>query len=196
MKRMIISPAQLKMINEIAVNGGQYNDVSDIKTKLPTLQTTGNTPITFSNSNPAATGGSVTMSKDDLTANTASSSDNMAINNATTFTVTNENRFSKRQVELGRMLEMRRTGKVFSKKQLNEMFMETQENADRLRNGIGRCKLRDIFDAVEEIFPEEIDGVKEAFKNGADIPEYICSIFSNNSINGEKEEEFLGRLGI
>ena len=136
------------------------------------------------------------MSKDDLTANTASSSDNMAINNATTFTVTNENRFSKRQVELGRMLEMRRTGKVFSKKQLNEMFMETQENADRLREGIGNCRLKDIFDAIEDIFPEEIDGVKDAFMNGADLPEYICSIFSNNDVNGGKEEEFLERLGI
>ena len=193
---MIINPAQLKAINEIAVNGGQYNDISDVKTKLPTLQTAGNTPITFSNSNPAATGGSVTMSKDDLTANTTSSSDNVAINNATTFTVTNENRYSKRQVELGRMLEMRKNGKVFSKKQLNEMFMETQENADRLREGIGKCKLRDIFDAVEEIFPEEIDAVKEAFMNGADLPEYICSIFSNGDINGEKEQAFLERLGI
>lgn len=107
-----------------------------------------------------------------------------------------ESRFSKRQVELGRMLEMRRTGKVFSKKQLNEMFMETQENADRLRQGIGNCRLHDIFDAIEEIFPEEIDGVKEAFMNGADLPEYICSIFSNDDVNGEKEEMFLERLGI
>jgi hypothetical protein len=107
-----------------------------------------------------------------------------------------ESRFSKRQVELGRMLEMRRTGKVFSKKQLNEMFMETQENAKRLRKGIGKCKLNDIFDAIEEIFPEEIDGVKDAFMNGADLPEYICSIFSNNDVNGEKEEMFLERLGI
>ena len=107
-----------------------------------------------------------------------------------------ETKYSKRQVELGRMLEMRRTGKVFSKKQLNEMFMETQENADRLRDGIGNCRLKDIFDAIEEIFPEEIDGVKDAFMNGADLPEYICSIFSNNDINGEKEEMFLERLGI
>ena len=78
----------------------------------------------------AATGGSVTMSKDDLTANTASSSDNLAINNATTFTVTNENRFSKRQVELGRMLEMRRTGKVYSKKQLNELFLNSRNKEE------------------------------------------------------------------
>ena len=122
MTKIIINPEQLKAINEIAMNGGQYNDLSDVMQKLPSIQTTGNTPVTFNNSNPAATGGSVTMSKDDLTANTTSSSDNLAINNASTFTVTNENRYTKRQVELGRMLEMRRTGKVFSKKQLDEMF--------------------------------------------------------------------------
>jgi hypothetical protein len=56
--------------------------------------------------------------------------------------------------------------------------------------------LKDIFDAIEEIFPEEIDGVKDAFMNGADLPEYICSIFSNNDVNGKKEEMFLERLGI
>ena len=107
-----------------------------------------------------------------------------------------ENRYSKRQVELGRMLEMRRTGRVFSKKQLNEMFMETQENADRLRQGIGGCMLHDIFAAIEEFFPEEVEGAKEAFMNGADLPEYICSIFGNDDINGEKEQAFLERLGI
>jgi len=196
MKRIIISPAQLKMINEIAVNGGQYNDVSDVKTKLPTLQTTGNTPITFSNSNPAATGGSVTMSKDDLTANTASSSDNVAINNATTFTVTNENRYSKRQVELGRLLEMRKNGKVFSKRQLNEMFMETQENAERLRREIGKCRLYDIFDAIEEVFPEELENAKNVVGSGADLPEFLCSLFSKEGVDSDREEEFLDMLGI
>ena len=193
---MIISPAQLKVINEIAVNGGQYNDVSDVKTKLPTLQTAGNTPITFSNSNTAATGGSVTMSKEDLTANTASSSDNAAINNATTFTVTNENRFSKRQVELGRILEMRRTGKVFSKKQLNEMFMETQENADILRQNFGNCYVHDILDGVKEYFPDGFEGFVEAFHNVADLPTYICdNFFTKGDVNDEKEKKFLRRIG-
>ena len=121
------------------------------------------------------------------TGNTGSNSQNVALE---------ESRFSKRQVELGRMLEMRRTGKVFSKKQLNEMFMETQENADRLRKGIGNCRIYDIFMAIEDIFPEEVEGAKEAFSNGANLPEYICSIFSKGDINSEKEEEFLERLGL
>ena len=121
------------------------------------------------------------------TGNTGSNSQNVALE---------ESRFSKRQVELGRMLEIRRTGKVFSKKQLDEMFMETQENADRLRKGIGNCRIYDIFMAIEDIFPEEVEGVKEAFSNGADLPEYICSIFSKGDINSEKEEEFLERLGL
>ena len=192
---MIISPAQLKAINEIAMNGGQYNDVSDIKTKLPTLQTTGNTPITFNNSNPAATGGSVTMSKDDLTANTTSSSDNLAINNATTFTVTNENHYSKRQVELGRMLEMRRTGKVYSKKQLNEMFMETQDNVNRLDAGLGNCLIFKIFDAVATVFgPEVEEEMKERISNGEDPTMTIKDIFSREE--SEKQKEFLNALGI
>ena len=76
------------------------------------------------------------------------------------------------------------------------MFMETQENADRLRQGIGNCRLKDIFDAIEEFFPEEVDGVKQTFMNGADLPEYICSIFSKGGINSDKEEAFLERLGI
>ena len=195
MKRMIVSPAQLKAINEIAMNGGQYNDVSDIKTKLPTLQATGNTPITFSNSNPAATGGSVTMSKDDLTANTASSNDNLAINNATTFTVTDENRFSKRQVELGRMLEMRRTGKVYSKKQLNEMFMETQDNVNRLEAGLGNCFIVKIFEAVASVFGSEVENeMKERISNGEAPTMTIKDIFSRE--DSEKQEKFLNALGI
>ena len=197
MKRMIINPAQLKAINEIAMNGGQYNDVSDIKTKLPGIQTNGNTPITFNNSNTAATGGSVTMSKDDLTGNTASASDDLAINNAATFTVTNESRFTKRQVELGRMLEMRRTGKVFSKKQLNEMFMETQENAyifDEFFNGPDKKPIRKILDGVKECFPEGFDDFLEAVKNGADIPTYIKENFFT-SVNSDAEEKFLKKIG-
>ena len=194
---MIISPAQLKAINEAVM----YN----VDTSMAGINTTyaaakdkpeaknginfhiTDSPVNTSNGEEST---AIATSPEDLT-NAADSYNNIRIPGQQ-----NESRYSNRQVELGRMLEMRRTGKVFSKKQLNEMFMETQENARRVREGIGRCKLRDIFDAVEEIFPEEIDGVKEAFKNGADIPEYICSIFSNNSINGEKEEEFLGRLGI
>ena len=80
--------------------------------------------------------------------------------------------------------------------QLDEMFMETTENADRLRAGIGNCRLFDIFKAVEKIFPEELEGVKEAFSNGSDIPEYIISIFGKGDVNNKKENEFLNALGL
>lgn len=198
---MIISPSQLKAINEAAsimYSAPSSNVQSVAQTALAkhpgqevTIDVTDNTPGTdgtlgFSDTT-ANTDPSQIKNYDKVTFGSNSNTPNGALS---------ENRYSKRQVELGRMLEMRRTGKVFSKKQLNEMFMETQKNADRLRQGIGSCKLRDIFDAIEEIFPEEIDGVKDAFMNGADLPEYICSIFSNNDVNGEREEMFLKRLGI
>lgn len=196
MKKMIISPEQLKMINEAAMaftyDGGKPNDFqtqySDFTTKNPTAK---NSVIQGVNTSDTATQPSTTETGNSQQAQQVIIPPETSQNSAL-----EESRFSKRQVELGRMLEMRRTGKVFSKKQLNEMFMETQENADRLRKGIGNCRIYDIFMAIEDIFPEEIEGVKEAFSNGANLPEYICSIFSKGDINSEKEEEFLERLGL
>ena len=206
MKRMIISPEQLKMINEAAMSNimgsfdGSRNGLNaQITQATANMQKNGGIGTFMNPKNPA--GPSVALNPattDQEIANAGqviANTGNTGGSNTQSVSM-EESRYSKRQVELGRMLEMRRTGKVFSKKQLNEMFMETQENADRLRDGIGNCRLHDIFDAIEEIFPEEIDGVKEAFMNGADLPEYICSIFSNNDVNGEKEEMFLERLGI
>ena len=192
MKRMIISPAQLKAINESMNYGGQIlpNETPASLSQKANDFFAGNagaTSVQFVN--PDGNGQSVVGDVNDTNIDTKSS-------NVVFQKQQNESRYSKRQVELGRMLEMRKNGKVFSKKQLNEMFMETQENADRLRQGIGGCRLHDIFAAIEEFFPEEVDGVKEAFMNGADLPEYICSIFRNDDINGEKEEAFLERLGI
>lgn len=196
MTRMIISPEQLKAINEAAMaftyDGGKPNDFqtqyANFTMKNPIAK---NSVIQGVNTSDTATQPATTE-----TGNSQQAQQVIIPPETGQSSTLEETRFSKRQVELGRMLEMRRTGKVFSKKQLNEMFMETQENADRLREGIGNCRLKDIFDAIEEIFPEEIDGVKDAFMNGADLPEYICSIFSNNDVNGEKEEMFLERLGI
>ena len=196
MKRMIISPEQLKAINEAAMaftyDGGKPNDfqtqLSNFTMKNPTAK---NSVIQGVNTSDTATMPSTTETGNSQQAQQVIIPPEGVQNNALA-----ETRYSKRQVELGRMLEMRRTGKVFSKKQLNEMFMETQENADRLRQGIGNCRLKDIFDAIEEFFPEEVDGVKEAFMNGADLPEYICSIFSKGGINSNKEEAFLERLGV
>ena len=196
---MIISPRQLKAINEIVTAVATTNSPVNAITTLNSLPNSNvdAKKVRFNN-NAGGPDYEITnqteLSKVPNDAGSVSMSTNN--NNTNSTGVFSESRFSKRQVELGRMLEMRRTGKVFSKKQLNEMFMETQENADRLRDGIGNCRLKDIFDAIEEIFPEEIDGVKDAFMNGADLPEYICSIFSNNDVNGEKEEMFLERLGI
>ena len=209
MKRMIISPSQLKAINEAAVSyiaGGQYGPGTGNDTAEEALQKA------FQNNPNIPDNQSIYVQNSDQTAsdpvaayvpgvgNGTNANNTVGANNqgvtATKSSLTSESRFSKRQVELGRMLEMRRTGKVFSKKQLNEMFMETQENADRLRKGIGNCRIYDIFMAIEDIFPEEVEGVKEAFSNGADLPEYICSIFSKGDINSEKEEEFLERLGL
>ena len=206
MTRVIISPEQLKAINEAAMSrvmGSFDGSMNNLKAKITQattdMQKNGGVGTFVNPDKPS--GPSVALSPATTDQEIANAGQVIANTGNTGGSATQsfnmeESRFSKRQVELGRMLEMRRTGKVFSKKQLNEMFMETQENADRLRNGIGNCRLKDIFDAIEEIFPEEIDGVKEAFMNGADLPEYICSIFSNNDVNGEKEEMFLERLGI
>ena len=91
---------------------------------------------------------------------------------------------------------MRKNGKVFSKRQLNEMFMETQENAERLRREIGKCRLYDIFDAIEEVFPEELENAKNVVGSGADLPEFLCSLFSKEGVDSNREEEFLDMLGI
>ena len=200
MKRMIINPAQLKAINEAAAAftyDGSVNN--DFQTQLSNFKMKNTSAldgvIQGINTSDAATKPATTNTGDSQTAKgviiTPDSNTGSSLSSAL-----EETRYSKRQVELGRMLEMRKNGKVFSKKQLNEMFMETQDNAKRLRAGIGNCRIFDIFKAIEEVFPEEIENVKEAFSNGADLPEVICSIFSKDDINGEREEKFLERLGI
>lgn len=195
---MIVSPEQLKAINEAAL---QTYDTENIGTAQNTYNGIDdkNNPalvnVQSGQNNPAAKSLTVKTANGQVNPKDLTGIPDGTVKDIT-FNPITETKYSKRQVELGRMLEMRKTGKVFSKKQLNEMFMETQENANRLRQGIGGCRLHDIFSAIEEFFPEEVDGVKEAFMNGADLPEYICSIFSRGNINGEKEQAFLKRLGI
>ena len=128
MTKMIISPEQLKAINEAAltyvndmnpstlINATNNMNGNNVTAKLaggtgpkqavtlPGLQTGSETV------DPNAS--SVEITKDPTKDNTSSG--------------VFENRYTKRQVELGRMLEMRRTGKVFSKKQLDEMFRNDQ----------------------------------------------------------------------
>ena len=202
MKRMIISPAQLKAINEVAVTTyANSPSAADVLTAVQGVagKTSANNIKVGVPNNPGGLEVSTTFKELQNGANlgTNTGSVNVTMNPADTEnTGISESRYSKRQVELGRMLEMRKNGKVFSKKQLNEMFMETQENADRLRAGIGNCKLFDIFKAVEEVFPEELDNFKSAFSEGADIVEYLCNVFSRNGVDDGKEDEFLNKLGI
>lgn len=198
MKRIIVSPEQLKAINEAALQTYDTENIGTAQNTYNGINDKDNPALVNVQSgqnNPAAKSLTVKTTNGQVNPKDLTSIPDGTVKDIT-FTPISEAKYSKRQVELGRMLEMRRTGKVFSKKQLNEMFMETQENADRLRQGIGGCMLHDIFAAIEEFFPEEVEGAKEAFMNGADLPEYICSIFGNDDINGEKEQAFLERLGI
>jgi hypothetical protein len=196
MAKMIIRQSQLKAINEsataFAYNGDKPNGFQTEYTN-------------FITKNPAATGSTIQAvnTSDNATAPATTEPENAQkskqviipadTNNTSTL---GESRYTKRQIELARLLEMRKNGKVYSKKQLNEMFMETQENAERLRDGIGDCDIFQVIDAVDEFFPEESENFKEALHNGADLAEYLCSIFSDGKVDANKEEEFLDSLGL
>lgn len=205
MKRMIISPAQLKAINEAAamnniVGGfnGTRNDLNvQVLNSTPAMQKNGGVGTIVNQNNPAGPTVSLGPTTTDQEISKAGKILATTGDNTNQASALEETRYSKRQVELGRMLEMRKNGKVFSKKQLNEMFMETQDNAERLRNGFGNCDVFTTIDAVKEFFPEYFEGFVEAFKNGSDALEYIINnIFGRSDINGEREEKFLKRLGL
>ena len=196
---MIISPAQLKMINEATTFGGEFdgtvndlnNQITQTKNDTTTGQTNGITSTQYINKNAM---NNTTVVYDPAKPNIT---DPTALSQAKNVVVTtqNESRYSKRQVELGRMLEMRRTGKVFSKKQLNEMFMETQDNVKRLEGGLGNCLIFNIFEAVAKVFgPEVEEEMKERLSKGEDPTMTINDIFSREE--SEKQEEFLNALGI
>ena len=198
MKRMIISPAQLKMINE-AVAMFTYDDSSqnDFLSSLNRAKENNPGANVFHGYNASETPKQQASTDDPDQASTAGEYIGNGDNGSNTVSPIGESRFSKRQVELGRMLEMRRTGKVFSKKQLNEMFMETQENAyifDEFFNGPDKKPIRKILDGVKECFPEGFDDFLEAVKNGADIPTYIKENFFT-SVNSDAEEKFLKKIG-
>lgn len=130
MKRMIVTPAQLKAINEAAMNyGGMVNGSmstpSEITSKASTFFAQNPTAETVEYKNTNSTGGASQMVSSDQTSQPGFAG-------AKSYVVDNPNmkesrKYSKRQVELGRMLEMRRTGKVFSKKQLDEMLKKGED---------------------------------------------------------------------
>lgn len=196
---MIISPAQLKAINEAASQMFQ-SDVSTLGTDVANAfsQTPNAQSVTMSL--PGTGTGIATCTRKDAEQNGSNvlnnlpNKDSIGQLNITNDTV-EESRYSKRQVELGRMLEMRRTGKVYSKKQLNEMFMETQDNVNRLEAGLGDCFIVKIFEAVASVFGPEVENeMKERISNGEAPTMTIKDIFSRE--DSEKQEKFLNTLGI
>ena len=201
MKRMIISPAQLKAINEAAslMYSAPSSNVQSVAQAAMAKHPGQEVTIDVTDNTPGTNG---TLGFSDTTANTDPSQiknfDKMTFgsnNTGATGSALEETRYSKRQVELGRMLEMRRTGKVYSKKQLNEMFMETQDNVNRLDAGLGNCLIFKIFNAVATVFgPEVEEEMKERISNGEDPMMTIKDIFSREE--SEKQEEFLNTLGI
>lgn len=207
MTRIIINPRQLKAINEASfIAGGQYGP----NTPNPTIadaarnyfqahpETPDNQSVYFQNADKTADKeAGVYDTNLGSTPNDGNDSQGMT---ATKNSITSESRYSKRQVELGRMLEMRRTGKVFSKKQLNEMFMETQENADELRNifknGGGRNLAFKVAEIIDDVFPEESYGSEllDAVLGGADPAEFIIQNIFSDFADKEQEREVLDRI--
>ena len=123
---MIITPEQLKALNEafVAPTVLYSNDATTpgVAAAVKSSNTTGNT---FSVKTPG-TGQTVSATlpqlEQGIDLNNAGTVDVVKDPNKTGTTFEESRTYSKRQVELGRMLEMRKNGKIYSKGKLDEMF--------------------------------------------------------------------------
>lgn len=201
MKRMIITPAQLKAINEASVlTNAKSSSPADImaavngvmgKTNSNTVQVgiPGNNGVAQATSFPALKTG------DTIDPNASSVSVTV---DPTKTGVTESRRYSKRQVELGRMLEMRRTGKVFSKKQLNEMFMEDGDfglGEDNIAEKIGELPAFNVMTCVRTAFGEDVfNHMVDVYSSGENPTEFIVKTY--NEASDEEKRIFKERLGI
>lgn len=203
MTKIIITPAQLKMINEselrVTANSAGGSDLLNAATNANVGQNNQGIKVVV----PGNTGEEYSTTLPELQKGSDIPQDASSVYIEPTGNASNslgESRFSKRQVELGRMLEMRRTSKVFSKKQLNEMFMETQENADELRNifknGGGRNLAFKVAEIIDDVFPEESYGSEllDAVLGGADPAEFIIQNIFTDFADKEQEREVLDRI--
>ena len=190
MKRMIISPAQLKMINEAAtqiLTGTSSNAqtvAQDALSKSPGQDVT----VDITDATPGA------EKKNGFAASTATTNPQQIKNfGKMTFGATNNSSVfegTKRQVELGRMLEMRRTGKVFSKKQLNEMFMET-DIAEKIKD----CPAFDVMTTFGSVFGDDAEReMMDLFSAGGNPTDFIVSVY--NEASEEDQDLFREKLGI
>ena len=198
MKRMIISPAQLKAINEAEQRiTAQSAGSADILNAVTNANVDPNTSVKVAvPGNPTGKDYSTTMDALRSGDNVPETAKNVFVEPNANGSVS-ESRYSKRQVELGRMLEMRRAGKVFSKKQLNEMFFEGSDNAmevEDIKNRIKRCKLHDIFSAANNLSDDGEERLKQAFMSGADLDVVLGELLSQADEEGL--EDFCEELGI
>ena len=196
MKRVIITPEQLKAINEAAtqlISAPASNVQSVAQTALAkhpgqevTIDVTDNTPgsdgtLGFSNTT-AGTNPNHIKNYDKIT---------FGQNGNNVGNPVSESRYTKRQVELGRILEMRKNGKVFSKKQLNEMFMESDDIAEKIKN-------RPAFDVMTSfgcVFGRDAEQeMLDIFSAGKNPTDFIVSVYNNAS--PEDQELFRKKVRI
>lgn len=201
MTRIIITPEQLKVINEAAQRiMAQSAGGSDILNAVTNANVDQNMPVNVAvPGNPDGKDYSTTMDALRAGDNIPRTAKNVYIEPGANGNVT-ESRYSKRQVELGRMLEMRRTGMVFSKKQLNEMFMEAGNDSmdiEEIKEKIGNCNPFMVFKAANSLCEGGEERLKETYMNGGDLKMALEEMLSWASENNEEGlGEFCESLGI
>ena len=192
---MIISPAQLKAINEASIDGGTFTDSGNLTNQINReMGNSAKQPFRFTNANPNAKGAPLSIQQGEDITNNTKISDAQSVNVLPDNNNNNvyESRYSKRQVELGRMLEMRKHGKIYSKKQLNEMFAGGAEipSAEEI---IKRTSVFKIFDAVLIAFGEEVKAeMDEMFESGEDMTQWIMNLL--NEATPEQKNEFFSEI--
>lgn len=194
MKRVIITPEQLKAINEAAaLTYAKSSNPADITAAVNGMigKTTSNE---FQVKIPGNDGPALATTLPALERGKENISQNASVVNVTadpTKTGMSESRYTKRQVELGRVLEMRKNGKVFSKKQLNEMFMESDDIAEKIKN-------RPAFDVMTSfgcVFGRDAEQeMLDIFSAGKNPTDFIVSVYNNAS--PEDQELFRKKVRI
>lgn len=194
MKRVIITPEQLKAINEAAaLTYAKSSNPADITAAVNGMigKTTSNE---FQVKIPGNDGPALATTLPALERGKENISQNASVVNVTadpTKTGMSESRYTKRQVELGRILEMRKNGKVFSKKQLNEMFMESDDIAEKIKNR----PAFDVMTSFGSVFGRDAEQeMLDIFSVGKNPTDFIVSVYNNAS--PEDQELFRKKIGI
>lgn len=194
MKKVIITPEQLKAINEAAaLTYAKSSNPADIATAVNDMvgKTTSNE---FQVKIPGNDGPAMATTLPALERGKENISQNASVVNVTadpTKTGITESRYTKRQVELGRILEMRKNGKVFSKKQLNEMFMEDGDITEKIK---GRPAF-DVMTSFGSVFGSDAEReMMDMFSAGKNPTDFIVSVY--NDASPEDQELFRKKIGI